>query len=754
MDNNLLLEKLDSLSIEEKIGQLVQLTGDFFEGDMDTVVTGPLKKLGLNTAYNVYNTGSILNVTDPDKIIRLQTDYLEKSTHKIPLLFMADIIYGYRTIFPIPLAQACSWNYEQIERAASIAARECYDEGIHVTFSPMVDIVRDPRWGRVMESPGEDTLLAQKYAESTVLGIQGGNLESAQGAIPAHKIAACVKHFAAYGAPVAGREYNAVDMSEHMLREYYLPGYNAAIAAGARLVMTAFNTLNGVPATGNEWLNRDVLRREMNFDGVLISDYAAIEELIMHGYAENEAAAARLALLAGVDVDMKTAVYANQLAKVISGDEHMLGLLNEAVYRVLKLKNDLGLFEDPFRGLQETLQRQKSSVLSDEHKQNALSLAEESVVLLKNDHELLPLSKQAKVALIGPYAEENSTLGIWAIKGDEADTVNLKTGMLKHIDPDLLSVCRGAYMLPLDERQALGKYADKLPGETVAEEDLLHEALRDAGEADVIVLALGESIYQSGEGGSRTNPTLPEPQLKLLHELSLLGKKLVVIVYSGRPLILTEVAGKADAIIQAWYPGTMGGEALANILYGKTNPSGKLAMTFPRSVGQIPVYYNELNTGRPNLPENGSYRFASKYIDEVNEPLYPFGYGKSYTSFEYSLQSVSRKEMKANEPIHISISVTNTEIYDGKETVQLYIRDKSASVARPVMVLKDFKKVLLRKGETRSVQFTIREEMLKFYGSRMEYKSEPGEFDVYIGPSSHEILLSFSFVLLPEGEHE
>ncbi|QYK65996.1 beta-glucosidase BglX [Paenibacillus sp. S02] len=751
MDNNTLLKKLDSLSIEEKIGQLIQLTGDFFEGDIDTVVTGPLKKLGLNAGYNIYNTGSILNITNPEKIIQLQTDYLEKSIHKIPLLFMADIIYGYRTIFPIPIAQACSWNYEDIEHAGSIAAQECYDEGVHVTFSPMVDIVRDPRWGRVMESPGEDTLLAKKYAESMVQGIQGRNLE---GIIPANKIAACVKHFAAYGAPVAGREYNAVDMSEHTLREYYLPGYQAAIEAGAKLVMTAFNTLNGVPATGNEWLNRDVLRREMNFDGVLISDYAAIEELIMHGYAEDEASAARLALLAGVDVDMKTAVYANQLEKVVSDNEHMLELLNEAVYRVLKLKNDLGLFEDPFRGLQETVQRSRNSILSDEHKKAALSLAEESVVLLKNEDELLPLSKHTKVALIGPYADENSTLGMWAIKGDEADTVNLKMGLLKHVDPDNLSVCKGAHMLPTNAREALGKYADKLAAETVDEEALLREAIRNANEADVIVLTLGESIYQSGEGGSRTNPTLPKPQLKLLHELSLLGKKMVLIVYSGRPLILTEVAGKVDAIVQAWYPGTMGGEALANILYGEVNPSGKLAMTFPRSVGQIPISYNELNTGRPNLKENGSYRFASRYIDEVNEPLYPFGYGKSYTSFEYSLLTISQKEMKKNESVDIRISVTNTGIYDGKETIQLYIRDKFASVARPVKELKDFKKVFLQSGETQNIEFSIHEEMLKFYDREMQYKSEPGEFDIYIGSSSQEILLSFSFVFLPEDEHE
>lgn len=740
MHNNL-LEKLTSLTVEEKIGQLVQLTGDFFEGDLDTVVTGPLKKLGLHPDYNVYNTGSILNVTDPDKIIRLQTDYLERSNHKIPLLFMADIIYGFRTIFPIPLAQTCSWNFADIEQAASITARECYDQGVHVTFSPMVDIVRDPRWGRVMESPGEDTLLAKKYAESMVHGLQGRQSED----IPSDKIAACVKHFAAYGAPVAGREYNTVDMSEHMLREYYLPGYQAAIDAGAKLVMTAFNTLNGIPATGNEWLNRVLLRQEMKFDGVLISDYAAVEELIMHGYAENEAAAAKLALRAGVDIDMKTAVYANQLESLISDNEHLEQLLNDAVYRVLKLKSDLGLFEDPFRGLKTTRQLQATRILSDEHKAAARSLAEQSVVLLKNEKDLLPLSKQAKISLIGPYAEENSTLGMWAIKGDEADTVNLKTGLLKYIDSHQMSVCRGSHLLLDRERESLGKYVDKLPVETVDEDVLLQEAIRHANEADVVILALGESVYQSGEGGSRTNPILPEPQLKLLRELRQLGKKLVVIVYSGRPLILTEVAEQADALIQAWYPGTMGGEALANILYGTVNPSGKLAMTFPRSVGQIPVYYNELNTGRPDLPENGSYRFASRYIDEVNEPLYPFGYGKSYTTFDCSLLSVSRREISVGESVDIEVSVTNTGRFDGRETVQLYIRDRFASVTRPVKMLTDFRQIFLKSGETGNVQFSIREDMLRFYGSSMKYQSEPGDFDVYIGTSSRDTPLTFSF---------
>lgn len=743
MEKEWLIKKADSLSVKEKIGQLVQLTGDFLDQDTNTVITGPIKKLGLNEDYFIHDTGSILNTTDRKKIKEIQQNHLERSKHKIPLLFMADIIYGYKTIFPIPLAQACSWNFKLIEEAAAMSAEECYEEGIHVTFAPMVDIVRDPRWGRVMESPGEDTYLAELYAESTVRGLQG----SSSGAIPKGHIAACVKHFAAYGAPVAGREYNAVDMSEHALREYYLPSYRKAIAAGVKLVMTAFNTLNGIPATGNQWLNRQVLRDDFSFNGVLISDYAAIEELIMHGFAEDEEAAAELSLLAGVDIDMKTAVYANQLQKLVSENGQLSLLLDEAVYRVLELKNDLGLFEDPYRGINSAENSANSCILSEDHRSKAIELAEESLILLKNADDLLPLNANQKIALIGPYANETSTLGFWAIKGDEADTVTLKQGMSSFVQKEKLTTSKGSYLLPADTIHSYDKYAEKMPDETTDEQKLLSEAIEQAKSADVIVLAVGESAYQSGEGGSRVNPELPEPQLKLIDELSLLGKPIVLVVYGGRPLLLADIESKVAAILYAWFPGTMGGTAVANIIFGKANPSGRLAMTFPRAVGQIPVFYNELRTGRPKTGEEDVYRFSSRYLDESNRPLYPFGYGQSYSDFEYTDLELDKNSITGDEELAVSITVTNTGNLKGKETVQLYLCDASASVSRPVKLLKAFKKVELNAGQSKAVQFKITNDHLKFHTQNGSYTSEFGEFIVYVGKDSSDDRLQQKFVL-------
>ncbi|MBM7541163.1 beta-glucosidase BglX [Amphibacillus cookii] len=737
MNNEMLRKKVDQLTIQEKIGQLIQLTGNFFDKHNDSVVTGPQKKIGLNGSYQIHNTGSILNTVDKQQIIEIQRNHLLKSTHKIPLLFMADIIYGFKTIFPIPLAQTCSWNFPLIEESATVLAKECYEEGIHVTFAPMVDLVRDPRWGRVMEAPGEDTLLGERYAESMVNGIQGNG---ASQHIPKGKLAACIKHFAAYGAAVAGREYNAVDMSENMLKNFFLPSYAKGIEAGAKLVMTAFNTLNGIPCTGNKWLNRDILRDALDFDGVLISDYAAIDELITHGYAENQTSAAKQALLAGVDIDMKTAVYANELEKLVEQNQELHALLDEAVLRVLILKNDLGLFDDPYRGIQTTEEDMTSVVLSKEHKATALKLAEESIVLLKNNKHTLPLSRNQKVALIGPYAEEKATLGFWAITGDEEDTITLKDGLSTLLDSSCLSVARGAYLLDKHTENLYDKYTDKLPVEREDEEALLEEAIAIAKTSDTIVLAVGENTYQSGEGGSRTNPVLPTTQLRLINALSTLGKPIVLVIYGGRPLILTEVEEKVSAILYAWFPGTMNGLAVANLLTGKANPSAKLSMTFPRSVGQIPIYYNELRTGRPQLDEENKYRFASRYIDQSNLPLYPFGFGKSYTHFQYSDFRLNQEEMTKNEQIKVTLTVKNTGSYSGKEIVQLYICDKVSSITRPVKLLKAFKKIELKVGESQRVEFEIDNDMLKFYRPDGSFDSESGDFDIFIGKDSAEHL--------------
>lgn len=744
MQKNEVMALIDSLSVEEKIGQLVQLTGDFFTNETEETITGPIKKLGLNENYNIYHTGSILNITNAHEIIKIQEKYLENSSHKIPLLFMADIIYGFRTIFPIPLAQTCSWNFDLIEEAASISAKESYEEGLHVTFSPMVDIVRDPRWGRVMESPGEDTLMAELFAERVIKGLQGNSEQK----IPKDKIAGCVKHFAAYGAPIAGREYNAVDMSEHTLREVCLPSYLSAVKAKVKLVMTAFNTLNGVPSTGNEWLNKMILRDEFKFAGVLISDYAAVEELITHGYANGPKEAAQLALKATVDIDMKTSVFANELGAIVNNNEQMMDLLNKAVYRILSLKNDLGLFEDPYRGLKER-SAENSSILCSEHKKTALMLSEESIVLLKNNG-VLPLEKGKKAAIIGPYHDEKSTLGMWAIKGDTNDTITLKDGINEIVGNNKNPFCRGSHLIEKETAHLLGKFEDKIPNERISNDELIEEAVNLAKDSEIVILALGESIFQSGEGGSRTEITLPKPQQKLFEAIKKLNKQIITIIYSGRPLILTDVEKHSDALIQAWFPGIMGGKALANILYGISNPSGKLSMSFPRSVGQIPIYYNELNTGRPDLPENAFYRFASRYIDESNKPLFSFGYGLSYTTYQYNSVSLNKKLVRQNshDELIITVEVENTGDYDGYEIVQLYIRDQFGSTARPVKVLKDFKKVFIRKGEVKTISFTITEEQLKIYRSDLSFASEPGQFDVYIGSSSEDLPLKESFELI------
>lgn len=724
---------ISTLSTKEKVGQLIQLTGNFFDSSDDVIETGPMKRIGFHEgAYDLRNTGSLLNVVNPEKIYAIQKKYLETTTHNIPLLFMADVIYGYKTIFPIPLAQSGSWNFSLIEESARIIAKECYEAGIHVTFSPMVDIVRDPRWGRVMESPGEDTLLAEKYAKSMVKGIQGTDKK-----IPKEHIAACVKHFAAYGAPQSGLEYGAVELSYDSLQNYYLPSYKAAIDADVKLVMTAFNTLNGVPATGNKWLNKEVLRKEYDYNGVLISDYAAIEELRVHGCTETDKDSARMAFESSVDIDMKTSVYANYLPELAESNTAIMELLDEAVLRILNLKNDLGLFEDPYRGLRDSTK--DSSILSDEHKQASQKLAEESVVLLKND-DVLPLESELNIAVIGPYAEEKSALGFWAITGDPKDTITLKSGMESLSDEFSwkVDVAKGANILEKEEIAKYGKYTESMYVDERSKEALLDEAIQLAKRSDKVVLALGESVYQSGEGGSRTEPTLPKEQIKLLKEIKKAGKPIILVIYAGRPLILNDIQDEVDAILYAWYPGTMGGYALANILSGKANPSGKLSMTFPRSVGQIPLFYNNYSSGRPKNENDPNHRFTSRYLDEETSALYPFGYGLSYTNFKYTGLSLDKDEFNNDEEIVASVKIKNTGHREGKEVVQLYIHDIAASVVRPVKELKDFKKVTLKPGEEKEVSFIIKKDLLTYRTQENGWQAEKGAFDVFVGSSSRD----------------
>lgn len=716
---------LESMTLEEKIGQMVQFDASLHEAGEEVSLTGPAEAMGV-TREQIEATGSILNTVGAEKLTAFQKQYLEKSRTKIPMLFMADIIYGYKTIFPIPLGLGATWNPDLIRECMDRVARESTAAGIHVTFSPMVDLVRDPRWGRVLESPGEDAYLNSQFARAMVEGFQG-NLDE-------EHMASCVKHFAAYGAPEAGREYNTVDMSERRLRQDYLRGYRAAIDSGCEMVMSSFNTVDGIPASVNRTLMRDILRDEFGFDGVLISDYASIKEVINHGVAENEEEAALLAVEAGMDIDMMTDVYANYLKKLIEKGEIEEKQIDEGVMRILTLKNKLGLFEDPYR--KASREREEKVILCKEHRELARKTAGEAIVLLENKNKALPLREDEKIAVIGPYGDCGALIGMWAIHGDRKDTVTFKQGMegrLKRSVP----FAEGCGML--DDTSRLGDFAGLLESfgtKSRDREEMLLEAEKAAEEADTLILCLGEHTLVSGEAGSRGDLSLPKQQLDLLDMAASLGKKVILVICAGRPLVLTEVKEKADAILYTWFLGTEGGNALADVLYGAVNPSGRLSMTFPYSVGQIPVYYNSFMTGRPYREEDSKNRFVSKYVDMPNEPLYPFGYGLSYTEFSYSSPILSRDEMVRGETITASVEVTNTGAYEGTETVQLYIRDMAGSVVRPVKELKGFQKVALKPGETKRVSFEINEEMLKFYTKDMEYKAENGRFALFIGENS------------------
>ena len=714
--NKVELQKIfDDLTLKEKIYQLVQLSGEFFKSD--TLAVGPKQKLGIDQEV-VDNVGSIFNVFGAEQLIKIQKEYLEKSRHKIPLLFMADIINGYKTTYPIPLALGCTWNPELVKEGMSNTAEEAAVTGIHITFSPMVDLVRDARWGRVMESTGEDNYLNCEFAKAFVEGYQG-DLN------PDKNIASCVKHFAAYGAPEGGREYNTVDMSERRLREDYLPAYKAAVDSGCELVMTSFNTVDGIPASGNKWLMRDVLREEWGFNGVIISDYAAIQELIAHGVAEDDREAAKLGIEAGVDIDMKTPVYSNQLEGLVKDGVISEELIDEAVWRILNLKNKLGLFENPYRGA--NIDKEKEVILSPEKRKLARKISGESIVLLENNG-VLPLSKDKKVAVIGPYGESRVLSGSWAINSNPKDVITLMDAVKEKVSEENFTYAKGCEMI--EDKSILGGF-----GRAVEEEKIevdpqkdMDEAIEAAKKSDIVIMALGEHPLQSGEGGSRTELSLEKIQLDLLEKVKELGKPVVLVVFNGRPLVLTDVVGKVDAIVEAWFPGTEGGNAVADVIFGDVNPSGKLTMSFPRRVGQAPLYYNEFNTGRPVKTSIHNSRFTSRYIDVENSPLYPFGYGLSYTKYEYGDINLNSDKLTNDSEIIATIKVKNVGSVAGLETVQLYIQDIKGSVVRQVKELKGLKKVELQPGEEKNVEFKINEEMLRFYTANMEFKSELGKF--------------------------
>lgn len=702
---------IQNMTLDEKIGQLLQLATPFFKGASNRgEITGPMAEMGI-TDEDLHNCGSVLGASGAEEVINIQKAHLAENRHGIPLLMMADIIHGFKTIFPVPLAIGCSWDMELAEQSAQIAAKEAAVSGVHVTFAPMVDLVRDPRWGRVMESTGEDPYLNSLFARAFVRGFQGTDLTEDH-----DRVAACVKHFAAYGAPEGGREYNTVNMSERQLRESYLPAYKAALDEGCEMVMTAFNTVDGIPATGNRKLMRDLLRDEWGFDGVMISDWGAVKELIPHGVAEDEAEAALKALQAGVDIEMMTTCYVDNLKHLVEEGTVEEALIDEAVLRILKLKQKLGLFENPHRGAD--VQREKEVILSTEHRNAARELAAKSCVLLKNEN-VLPLKHQQKVALIGPFAQNGDILGPWSWQGSYEDAVKLDEGLKMKIDPSLLSVSKGCDI------------------ETGTEEEL-DEALKTASDADVIILALGEGSFMSGEGGSRSNIQLPKIQLELIAKLKQLQKPMAAVLFNGRPLDLHGVIDQADAVLEAWYPGTEGGAAIADLLFGDANPSGRLSMSFPHSVGQVPVYYNHFNTGRPKMSEEYE-RYVSHYLDIPNEALLPFGFGLSYTTFTYSDATLSAEVMNSDETINLSISVTNTGAMSGEEVVQLYIRDIAGEIVRPVKELKAYEKIKLEPNETKEVTFTITEEMLRYHHEDLQFTSDAGTFIAYVGPNSKDV---------------
>ncbi|MEZ0537706.1 beta-glucosidase BglX [Caldicellulosiruptoraceae bacterium PP1] len=724
MELNEIKNIIKNMTLEEKIYQLQQLTPEFFQNDIETKLTGPLQEMEIDKNV-INNTGSILAAYDAKTIKNIQKEYLKNNRNKIPLLFMDDVIHGFKTIFPIPLGLACSWDIELVEKCASISAKEAAVSGIHVTFSPMVDLVRDPRWGRVMESTGEDPYLNSQFAKAFVKGYQGDNSFS-----DIFKIACCVKHFAGYGACEAGRDYNTVDISERFLYEFYLPSYKAAIDQGCEMVMSAFNLIDGIPTSANKKLFRDILRNEWGFKGVTISDWNAVEEILINGVAESKQDAAKKAIEAGIDIEMMSTNYANYLKNLVENKIIDESLIDEAVERILTLKNKLGLFENPYRTADEELE--KKYHLCPEHRATAREAAANSMVLLKND-EVLPLKKDAKIALIGPYSDNKNILGRWSDRGDPENSITLKEGILSKITyKDNLIVEEGC---KLNQKQY-----------DTNDEQLLNNAFIACKEADVIILALGEDEDMTGEAASRADISIPDNQIRLAEKILEAGKPVILVLFNGRPLVLKWFNEKMSAILEAWFPGTEGGNAIADILFGDVNPSGKLTMSFPYNVGQIPVYYNSFNTGRPKIPGEDN-KYTTCFLDIPNEPLYPFGYGLSYTRYKYSNLSLNKESFTYGENIIATVEIENIGNYSGFEIVQWYIRDIAGSVARPVKELKGFEKIFLKPGEKKKVEFVITEEKLKFYTIDMSYKAEKGRFKLFVGGNSVDLIeAEFKFI--------
>lgn len=695
---------LKEMTLDEKIGQMVLFTSDWD-------VTGPTIHEGYLEDIRSGRCGNIFNAYTTDYIRELQRVAVEESRLGIPLMFGYDVVHGHKTIFPVPLAESCSWDMDLIRRSASVAAAEAAASGLNWTFAPMVDISVDPRWGRVCEGAGEDPYLGSQIASARVKGFQGSDLADTL------SVLACVKHFAGYGAPIAGRDYNTVDMSERTLREVYLPPYKAGVDAGALSVMTAFNEYDGVPSTGNSYLLKDVLKKQWDFQGFVVTDYTSINEMVHHGVAANDAEAGVLAVNAGVDMDLQGVVYFNYLKTLVESGRVSRKTIDEAVLRILNVKSKLGLFDNPY--LYCDASRERKIVASPENMFIAKEVACESMVLLKNDGAL-PLKRGERIAVIGELASsKRDLLGSWKAAGEWE-------GMNSILDA-LVQLNGAANVVYAEGCKKIGEDRSGFPA-----------ALAAASLADKVVMVIGEDWDWSGEAACRTDIGIPGVQSELLELIASIGKPVVVVLINGRPLALERESEAADAMLEAWYPGSMGAEAIADVLYGKHNPSGKLTMTFPRNVGQVPIFYYEKNTGRPiYLP---SEKYKSKYLDSPNSPLYPFGYGLSYTSFEYSDLNLSSPSLRKGKSITASVTVKNVGSCKGEEIVQLYIRDLVGSVTRPVKMLKGFQKITLEPGELERVTFTITEDMLAFWRKDMTFGVEHGDFHVMIGRSSDDLL--------------
>ena len=714
---------MGKMTLEEKLGQLnLPASGD--------IITGAGSNNNIGEKIKEGHVGGLFNIKGVAKIRDVQKIAVEQSRLKIPLIFGMDVIHGYQTVFPIPLGMSCSWDMALVEQSARIAAQEASADGICWTFSPMVDIARDPRWGRMSEGSGEDPYLGSQIAQAMVKGYQGDDLRKN------NTIMACVKHFALYGAAEAGRDYNTTDMSRLRMYNEYLPPYKAAFDAGAGSAMSSFNEIDGIPASANKWLMTDLLRQEWGFKGFVVTDYTAISEMTEHGIGNLKEVSAH-ALHAGIDMDMVSDGFLTTLKQSLKEGKVTQKEIDQACRRILEAKYKLGLFEDPYRYCD--VKRANTEIFTPENRQAARQIASQTFVLLKNDQQTLPLQGKGTIALIGPLANnrENMT-GTWSVAADFSKSVSVLDGLKNAVGTQAkVLYAKGTNVVSdslLDARISI--FGKPTQWDKRSQKEMIAEAVAVALKSDVVVAAVGESAEMTGEASSRSDINLPENQRELLAALLAKGKPVVMVLFTGRPLTINWEKANIPAILNVWFAGSEAGDAIADVLFGKVNPSGKLSATFPQNVGQIPIYYNHKNTGRP-LPEGKWFqKFRSNYLDVSNDPLFPFGFGLSYTTFDYKNLKLSTPTLTNDGKLTVSVEVTNSGKYDGAEVVQLYLRDLVGSITRPVKELKGFQKVFLKKGETRNVTFTLTEKDLRFYNANLQWVSEPGDFKVFVGTSS------------------